>query len=75
MNPDVAARGADRQIYSVRALRRSECDAAHEFLKEHRKVEQQKTTITQLKKDFRAKLPEQQKQIKALASGESKQPA
>jgi hypothetical protein len=32
-------------------------------------VEQQKTTITQLKKDFQAKLPEQKKQIKALASG------
>jgi hypothetical protein len=39
----------------------------NEFLKEHRKVEQQKTTITQ--KDFQAKLPEQQKQIKALVSG------
>jgi hypothetical protein len=28
----------------------------NEFLKEHRKVEEQETTITQLKKDFRATL-------------------
>ena len=68
MNPDLVARAAAGQIYSVRY------DAVNamllnEFLKEHRKVEQQKTTITQLKKDFQAKLPEKQKQIKTLASG------
>jgi len=41
----------------------------NEFLKEHRTVEEQKATIVQLKQDFQSKLAEQQKQIKALASG------
>jgi choline kinase len=41
----------------------------NEFLKEHRKVEQQEATITLLKQDFQAKLAEQQKQIEALIAG------
>ena len=41
----------------------------NEFLKEHRKVEEQEATIAQLKKDFQFKLADQQRQIKALTSG------
>ena len=41
----------------------------NEFLKEHRKVEAQEATITQLKQDFQFTLAEQQKQIKALTTG------
>jgi hypothetical protein len=41
----------------------------NEFLKQHRKVEAQEATITQLKQDFQSKFAEQQKQIKALTSG------
>ena len=41
----------------------------NEFLKEHRKVEEQEATIAELKKDFRATVAQQKKQIKALASG------
>ena len=41
----------------------------NEFLKEHRKVEEQEATIVQLKQDFQSKLAEQQDQIKALTSG------
>jgi uncharacterized coiled-coil protein SlyX len=48
----------------------------NEFLKEHRKVEGQQATITELKstvaqqqKDFRATAAHQQKQIEALTAG------
>jgi hypothetical protein len=41
----------------------------NEFLKEHRTVEQQATTIAQLKQDFQSELAEQQKQIEALTAG------
>jgi hypothetical protein len=41
----------------------------NEFLKEHRTVEQQATTIVQLKQDFQSELAEQQKQIEALTAG------
>ncbi len=52
----------------------------NEFLKEHRKVEQQEATIAELKKDlrtttarqqkqFESKIARQQEQIEALTSG------
>ena len=48
----------------------------NEFLKEHRKVEEQEATITELKstvahqqKDFQATAAHQQKQIEALTAG------
>lgn len=41
----------------------------NEFLKEHRRVEQQEATITQLKQDFQFKFAEQQKKIEALTNG------
>ena len=55
----------------------------NEFLKEHRKVEEQQATITQLKKDFRAtvaqltsRLDEQASQIqKVSAQLEASKPA
>jgi hypothetical protein len=68
VNPDLVVRDKNGEIYTVRY------DAVNamllnEFLKEHRKVEAQEATITQLKQDFQSKLAEQQRQIKALASG------
>ena len=68
VNPDLVVRDAQGQIYTVRY------DAVNamllnEFLKEHRKVQEQEATIAQLKQDFQSKLAEQQKQIKELASG------
>jgi hypothetical protein len=53
VNPDLVIRDAEGKVYSVRY------DAVNamllnEFLKEHRKVEEQEATIAQLKKDFRA---------------------
>ncbi len=53
MNPDLVVRDKNGGIYTVRY------DAVNamllnEFLKAHRKVEEQEATITELKKDFRA---------------------
>jgi Chaperone of endosialidase len=75
VDPALIIRGRDGRPYSVRY------DAVNamllnEFLKEHRRVEQQshkiqeqEATITELKKDFQSKLAEQQNRINALASG------
>jgi hypothetical protein len=57
VNPDLVARDAGGKIYTVRY------DAVNamllnEFLKEHRKVEEQGATIAQLKKDFLATVTE-----------------
>ena len=41
----------------------------NEFLKAHRKIEEQEATIAQLKKNLQSTLAEQQKRIKVLASG------
>jgi hypothetical protein len=41
----------------------------NEFLKAHRKAQQQEATIAQLKQDFQASVARQQKQIEALIAG------
>ena len=71
MNPDLVVRDEDGKINTVRY------DAVNamllnEFLKEHRKVEEQQATITRLeskvaKQELAA--TQQQKQIEALAAG------
>ena len=75
VNPDLVVRDENGEIYTVRY------DAVNamllnEFLKEHRKVEEQQATITELKstvtqqqKDFKATIAQQQKQIEALTAG------
>jgi trimeric autotransporter adhesin len=75
INPDLVMRDADGKPASVRY------DAVNamllnEFLKEHKKVEEQEATITELKsaiaeqqKSFESKFAEQEKQMRALASG------
>jgi hypothetical protein len=40
----------------------------NEFLKEHRKVEEQSVLIVQQRKDFAAKMAQQQEQIEALTA-------
>jgi hypothetical protein len=74
VNPDLVARDDKGQIYTVRY------DAVNamllnEFLKEHRKVQEQEATIAQLKKDFRAtvaqlttRLDEQAAQIQKVSA-------
>jgi hypothetical protein len=67
VNPDLVVRDKAGKPYTVRY------DAVNamllnEFLKEHRKVEQQEATITQQRKDFEAAIAQQQKAIKTLTS-------
>jgi hypothetical protein len=61
-------RDAKGKVYTVR-YEAVNAMLLNEFLKEHRKSEEQEGTITQLKKDFQSRLAEQQKQIEALTAG------
>jgi len=68
VNPDLIVRDEKGEIYTVRY------DAVNamllnEFLKEHRKNEEQEATIAQLKKELQATAALQQKQIEALTAG------
>ena len=67
-NPDLVVSDEKGKIYSVRY----EADNAmllKEFLKEHRKMQEQDVTIAQLKKEFQATIARQQKQIEVLTAG------
>ena len=79
---DVAAVDSDLVVYNPEGkpetLRFNSINAMllNEFLKEHRKVEEQQATITELKsteaqqqKDLQATVAHQQKQIEALSAG------
>ncbi|HEV8619159.1 MAG TPA: tail fiber domain-containing protein [Candidatus Udaeobacter sp.] len=66
--PDLVGRNSSGEPESVR-YEQINAMLLNEFLKEHRKVEEQQATITELKKELQFKFAEQQKQIKALASG------
>src|SRR6478609_7160049 len=61
VNPDLVARDEEGKPYTVR-YEAVNAMLLNEFLKEHRKVEQQR-------KDFEAALAQQQKQIEALSAG------
>jgi hypothetical protein len=68
VNADLVLRDEEGKPYTVRY------DAVNamllnEFLKEHRKVQQQEATISQLKQDLQATAARQQKQIEALTAG------
>jgi hypothetical protein len=68
VNPDLVDRNNKGEVESVRY------DAVNamllnEFLKAHRKAQEQEATIAQLKQDFQSKLSEQQEQIEALTAG------
>jgi hypothetical protein len=68
VNPALVTRDAKGYVYTVRY------DAVNamllnEFLKEHRTVQELKSTVAQQQKDFQSRLAEQQKQIEALVSG------
>jgi Chaperone of endosialidase len=68
VNPTLVLPDEDGKPYTVRY------DAVNamllnEFLKEHRKVEEQEATIAELKKNFQANVARQQKQIEALTAG------
>ena len=68
MNPALVLPDKEGKPYTVRY------DAVNamllnEFLKEHRKIEEQQATIAELKKELEANAVRQQKQIEALAAG------
>jgi hypothetical protein len=68
VNPDLVVRDNNGEIYTVRY------DAVNamllnEFLKAHRKMEEQEVTITQLRKDLQATPSHQQEQIEVLTEG------
>lgn len=66
--PDLVGRNPKGEPESVR-YEQINAMLLNEFLKEHRRVEQQEATITQLKQDFQFKFAEQQKKIEALTNG------
>jgi trimeric autotransporter adhesin len=68
VNPDLVVRDKEGKPYSVR-YDQVNAMLLNEFLKEHKKVEQQETTIAQLKKELEATTERQQKQIEALTAG------
>ncbi len=68
VNPDLVACDEEGKPYSVR-YEAVNAMLLNEFLKEHRKVEEQEMTIAQLKQDFRSRLAHQQKQIETLTAG------
>jgi hypothetical protein len=74
VNPDLVVRDKDGEIYTVR-YDAINAMLLNEFLKEHRKVEEQQATITELKstvaqqqKNFESRLAQQEKQIEWLAT-------
>jgi hypothetical protein len=72
VNPDLVARDAEGKVFTVR-YEAVNAMLLNEFLKEHRKVEQQEATIAQLKKDFQSKLAEQEKDFQATAERQQTQ--
>ena len=71
VNPDLVARDAEGKINTVR-YEAVNAMLLNEFLKEHRKVERQEATITQVKSTAakqEATIAKQQKQIEALTTG------
>src|SRR5205823_3446982 len=74
VNPDLVVRDENGEIYTVR-YEAVNTMLLNEFLKEHRKVEEQEqklqkqeATIARQQKDFESKFAQQQKQIEALTS-------
>ena len=72
MNPDLVARDDQGKSYTVR-YEAVNAMLLNEFLKEHRKVEEQEATIAELRslmaqqrKDFQSTASEQQKEINVL---------
>ena len=71
VNPDLVVRDQDGKTYTVR-YEAVNAMLLNEFLKEHRKNEEQEATITQLKsmdEKQEATIAQQQEQIEALAAG------
>jgi hypothetical protein len=68
VNPDLVVKDAEGKIYTVR-YEAVNAMLLNEFLKEHRKVQEQQSLIAQLRKELQATAARQQKQIEALTAG------
>ena len=68
INADLVLRGKDGKVSTVR-YEAVNAMLLNEFLKEHRKNEEQGTTIAQLRNDLEATTAQHQKQIEALTAG------
>ena len=68
VDPRLVARDDQDKPYTVR-YEAVNAMLLNEFLKEHRKVEEQQATITQLRKELQANAARQQEQIEALTLG------
>ena len=78
VNSDLVARDETGKVYTVR-YEAVNAMLLNEFLKEHRTVQELKSTvakqeakIAQQQKDFQSKFAEQERQLKALTSGMEK---
>ena len=67
VNPDLVARDDHGKPYTVR-YEAVNAMLLNEFLKAHRKIEQQEATIAQQKKEFDRTIAQQQKEITALTA-------
>jgi trimeric autotransporter adhesin len=74
VNPDLVARDAEGKAYSVR-YEAVNAMLLNEFLKEHRKVQEQEATIMQQRKDFQAMSTKLEATITQLQSTVAKQEA
>jgi uncharacterized coiled-coil protein SlyX len=75
VNPDLVARDEEGKVYTVR-YEAVNAMLLNEFLKAHRKIQEQETTITQLgstvaeqAEAFKTTAAQQQKQIETLTAG------
>jgi Chaperone of endosialidase len=67
VNPDLVVRDNEGKTYSVR-YEAVNAMLLNEFLKEHKKIEEQEATITELKCDFQMVSARQQKEIQTLSA-------
>ena len=67
VNPDLVVRDKEGKVNTVR-YDAVNAMVLNEFLKEHRKVQEQEAAIAELRKEFQSKLAKQQEQIEALAA-------
>ena len=72
VNPDLVVRDEEGKVTTVR-YEAVNAMLLNEFLKEHRIVEEQGTTIAQQKKDFGSELAQQQKAFEAKFAQQQKQ--
>ena len=68
VNPDLVVLDRDGNPYTVR-YEQVNAILLNEFLKEHKKVQEQGATIAQQRRDFEMAIAKQQKQIETLAAG------